>query len=192
MKSPVIALRNEGVTLKQDILFVDGYNMIGAWPELNHLKQRDELGAARDLLLFELSNYRKYRDIQVIVVFDAQFVPGITSSYDEYECTVVFTAEGETADAYIEREVPRYINPLTRVVVATSDAAEQWMIFQQGALRQSAKELLMEVDYAKAEINQDVTTYYNQRLRRRSPWTMDHLQQLNQLLHELENPKRRS
>ncbi|WP_180764381.1 NYN domain-containing protein [Falseniella ignava] len=192
MKSPVTVLRNEGVTLKQDILFVDGYNMIGAWPELNHLKQRDELGAARDLLLFELSNYRKYRDIQVIVVFDAQFVPGITSSYDEYECTVVFTAEGETADSYIEREVPRYINPLTRVVVATSDAAEQWMIFQQGALRQSAKELLMEVDYAKAEINQDVTTYYNQRLRRRSPWTMDHLQQLNQLLYELENPKRRS
>lgn len=192
MKSPVTGLRNEGVTLKQDILFVDGYNMIGAWPELNHLKQRDELGAARDLLLFELSNYRKYRDIQVIVVFDAQFVPGITSSYDEYECTVVFTAEGETADSYIEREVPRYINPLTRVVVATSDAAEQWMIFQQGALRQSAKELLMEVDYAKAEINQDVTTYYNQRLRRRSPWTMDHLQQLNQLLYELENPKRRS
>lgn len=192
MKSPVTGLRNEGVTLKQDILFVDGYNMIGAWPELNHLKQRDELGAARDLLLFELSNYRKYRDIQVIVVFDAQFVPGITSSYDEYECTVVFTAEGETADSYIEREVPRYINPLTRVVVATSDAAEQWMIFQQGALRQSAKELLMEVDYAKAEINQDVTTYYNQRIRRRSPWTMDHLQQLNQLLYELENPKRRS
>ncbi|EKB56785.1 NYN domain-containing protein [Falseniella ignava] len=192
MKSPVTGLRNEGVTLKQDILFVDGYNMIGAWPELNHLKQRDELGAARDLLLFELSNYRKYRDIQVIVVFDAQFVPGITSSYDEYECTVVFTAEGETADSYIEREVPRYINPLTRVVVATSDAAEQWMIFQQGVLRQSAKELLMEVDYAKAEINQDVTTYYNQRLRRRSPWTMDHLQQLNQLLYELENPKRRS
>lgn len=192
MKSPVTGLRNEGVTLKQDILFVDGYNMIGAWPELNHLKQRDELGAARDLLLFELSNYRKYRDIQVIVVFDAQFVPGITSSYDEYECTVVFTAEGETADSYIEREVPRYINPLTRVVVATSDAAEQWMIFQQGALRQSAKELLMEVDYAKAEINQDITTYYNQRLRRRSPWTMDHLQQLNQLLYELENPKRRS
>ena len=192
MKSPVTGLRNEGVTLKQDILFVDGYNMIGAWPELNHLKQRDELGAARDLLLFELSNYRKYRDIQVIVVFDAQFVPGITSSYDEYEYTVVFTAEGETADSYIEREVPRYINPLTRVVVATSDAAEQWMIFQQGALRQSAKELLMEVDYAKAEINQDVTTYYNQRLRRRSPWTMDHLQQLNQLLYELENPKRRS
>lgn len=192
MKSPVTVLGNEGVTLKQDILFVDGYNMIGAWPELTHLKQRDELGAARDLLLFELSNYRKYRDIQVIVVFDAQFVPGITSSYDEYECTVVFTAEGETADSYIEREVPRYINPLTRVVVATSDAAEQWMIFQQGALRQSAKELLMEVDYAKAEINQDVTTYYNQRLRRRSPWTMDHLQQLNQLLYELENPKRRS
>lgn len=174
---------------KQDILFVDGYNMIGSWPELNHLKQHDELEAARDLLLFELSNYRKYRDIDIYVVFDAQFVPGITSTYTEYELTVVFTAEGETADSYIERVVRDYINPLTRVMVATSDAAEQWMIFQQGALRQSAQELLMEVNYAKREIEHDVATYYNQRLRRRSPWTIDHLKQLNQLLYQMEHPE---
>ena len=76
---------------RREVLFVDGYNMIGAWPELDRLKKRDEIQAARDLLLFELSNYRKYRDINVIVVFDAQFVPGITTTFDEYQVTVVFT-----------------------------------------------------------------------------------------------------
>lgn len=172
---------------RREVLFVDGYNMIGAWPELDHLKQRDEIQAARDLLLFELSNYRKYRDIEVIVVFDAQFVPGVTTTFEEYEVTVVFTQEGETADSYIERTVKERINALTRVVVATSDAAEQWMIFQQGALRQSANELLMEINYAKAQIKTDVSTHYDSRIRRRSPWDVEHLEQLDKLREQIEN-----
>ncbi|XJS10609.1 NYN domain-containing protein [Aerococcaceae bacterium WGS1372] len=172
---------------RREVLFVDGYNMIGAWPELDHLKKRDEIQAARDLLLFELSNYRKYRDIEIIVVFDAQFVPGVTTTFEEYELTVVFTQEGETADSYIERTVKEYINALTRVVVATSDAAEQWMVFQQGALRQSANELLMEINYAKAQIKSDVSTFYDSRIRRRSPWDIDHLEQLDKLRQKIEN-----
>lgn len=171
---------------RKEYLFVDGYNMIGAWPELNHLKQRDEIQAARDLLLFELSNYRKFRDLEVIVVFDAQFVPGLTATYEEYEVTVVFTEEGETADTYIEREVQDYIGPTTNVVVATSDAAEQWIIFQQGALRQSANELLMEVNYTKAEIRNEIDSHYDGRIRRRSPWTLDHMKLLGDLLDDIE------
>ncbi|AXY26656.1 DNA-binding protein [Suicoccus acidiformans] len=172
---------------RQDILFVDGYNMIGAWPQLSNLKDQDEIAAARDLLLFELSNYRKYRDISVFVVFDAQFVPGISNTYEEYEVQVVFTQEGETADTYIEREVAKFINPLNRVVVATSDAAEQWLIFQRGALRQSADELLMEINYAKVQIQSDVKQHYNQALRRRSPWKLEQLEMLDQLRFDMEN-----
>ncbi len=33
-----------------NILLVDGYNIIGAWPELRELKERD-LAAARDRLI---------------------------------------------------------------------------------------------------------------------------------------------
>lgn len=172
---------------RKDILMVDGYNMIGAWPELVALKERDEIQAARDLLLFELSNYRKYRNIEVIVVFDAQFVPGITTTFEEFEIQVVFTKEGETADSYIEREVAQFINPLNRVIVATSDSAEQWLVFQRGALRQSAAELKLEVDYAKAQITQEVKNHYNQNLRRRSPWELDQLQRLDELRHYLDN-----
>lgn len=175
--------------IRQDILFVDGYNMIGDWPELLDLKKKEELAEARDLLLFELSNYRKFRNIDVIVVFDAHHVPGITKCYDEYELEVVFTQEGETADSYIEREVSRYINPLTRVVVATSDSAEQWMIFQQGALRKSARELYMDINYTKKEINRAVKGHHRQHLRRRSPWHGKQLLQLDQLRRQIEDNK---
>lgn len=173
--------------MKHSILFVDGYNMIGAWPELNFLKRKDELKAARDLLLFELSNYGKYKEISIVVVFDAQHVPGITHSFEEYELTVVFTQVGETADSYIERKVKEYINPLTQVIVATSDAAEQWMIFQQGALRQSAKELLIDLNQSKSEIKQDIKSHYQKVLRRRSPWEIEQLELLDILRQQIEN-----
>lgn len=172
--------------MREELLIVDGYNMIGAWPELSHLQRHDEIQAARDLLLFELSNYSKSKANRVIVVFDAQFVPGVTQTYEEYNLEVVFTSEGETADSYIERTVSQYMNPLTRVIVATSDAAEQWMIFQQGALRQSAKELLLEVNYEKTQIRQDISTYYNSMLRRRSPWHVDQLKQLDRMRQQIE------
>lgn len=172
---------------RQETLIVDGYNMIGAWPELARLQLNDDIQSARNLLLFELSNYRKFKEIQIIVVFDAQFVPGITKTYDQYDLQIVFTKEGETADTYIEREVEQHINPLTRVIVATSNMAEQWMIFQKGALRQSANELLMDIQYAKRQIKQDVRQYYSSKLRRRSPWEVDQLEQLDSLRMWLEN-----
>lgn len=59
---------------RQEVMFVDGYNMIGSWPQLVRLQKRDEIQEARDLLLFELSNYRKYKDIQMIVVLDRKSV----------------------------------------------------------------------------------------------------------------------
>lgn len=111
---------------KQDILFVDGYNLIGAWPSLAKMMHDDQLIDARDALLFELSNFKKLSAYEeIILVFDAHLVPGITSQYHQYDLTVVFTKEDETADSYIEREVSQYINPRYRVVVATSDSAEQ-------------------------------------------------------------------
>ena len=171
---------------RREILIVDGYNIIGSWPELVRLKKQDDIQSARDLLLFELSNYRKYRDIEVIVVFDAQLVPGITQTYEEFDIQVVFTSEGETADSYIERIVKEHINAITRVVVATSDAAEQWMVFQQGALRKSAIELRIDIDYTKKQISNDVRDYYNTIQRRHSPWNIDDLEHLDFLRRHIE------
>lgn len=114
---------------RQAILFVDGYNMIGAWPHLASLMKQDELEKARDRLIFDLSQYKKMSDFaKVVVVFDAYQVPGVTKNFDQFDLTVVFTKEGETADAYIEREIAQYLSPVYRLIVATSDAAEQWLI----------------------------------------------------------------
>lgn len=64
---------------KMNILLVDGYNIIGAWPELQKLKQKD-LGAARDRLVEIMAEYQGYTDDKVIVVFDAYGVKGLEKS----------------------------------------------------------------------------------------------------------------
>lgn len=60
----------------EQILLVDGYNVIGAWPELSFLKDRD-LEAARDKLVEWMAEYQSYTGYRVVVVFDAQFVRGV-------------------------------------------------------------------------------------------------------------------
>lgn len=184
---------NGDILMKKQILFVDGYNMIGAWPQLVQLKNLDKIQEARDLLLFELANYRKYRGIdELLVVFDAYFVPGLTQSFEEYEVKVVFTKEGETADSFIEREVPNFVNSLSSVRVATSDAAEQWVIFQKGALRMSAQELLIDLNLAKKQISLDAKSYYHQVCSRRNPWQLEQLELLELLRQEIENKPKES
>ena len=44
---------------------------------------------AREALLHRLSNYAKYEGMEVIVVFDAQLVPGIQQNYKKYQLDVV-------------------------------------------------------------------------------------------------------
>ncbi|HIY58525.1 MAG TPA: NYN domain-containing protein [Candidatus Tetragenococcus pullicola] len=171
--------------MKKPLLIVDGYNMIGAWPELVKLKNQDNLEDARELLLQRLSNFAKYEGLPIIVVFDAQFVPGITKSYDKYELEVVFTEEGETADSYIERVAGELNTILTQVTVATSDLAEQWVIFSQGALRTSARELYKNVQKTEKTIHQHQEDIQFSQFRRNSPWNVEQLQNLEEKLREL-------
>ena len=44
---------------------------------------------AREALLHRLSNYAKYEGLEVIVVLDAQLVPGIQQNYKKYQLDVV-------------------------------------------------------------------------------------------------------
>src|SRR5690625_1382206 len=145
--------------MKKELLFVDGYNMIGAWPHLAKLQRQDNMEAARDALLHDLSEYSKYEDIEIRVVFDAQFVPGIQKNYERYNLTVIFTKEDETADSYIERSVGEENLFLTNVTVATSDLAEQWLVFQRGASRKSARDLYKELKHTKSRIDADTADY---------------------------------
>lgn len=152
--------------MKKELLYVDGYNMIGAWPHLSKLQRQNEMEAARDNLLHELSEYSKYENVEVIVVFDAHFVPGIQKQYDRYNLKVIFTKEDETADSYIEKAVGEENKFTTNVMVATSDLAEQWLIFQRGASRKSARDLYKELNYTKEQIQSDTSTYNRKNTRK--------------------------
>ncbi|MBD8007137.1 NYN domain-containing protein [Bacillus norwichensis] len=127
-----------------NILIVDGYNMIGAWPELVQLKQKD-LAEARDRLIEILAEYQGFTDFKVIVVFDAYDVKGIENKYTKHRVDVIYTKSEETADERIEKLANELNNRTTQIYVATSDFTEQWAIFGQGALRISARELLEEI-----------------------------------------------
>lgn len=142
-----------------DILLVDGYNIIGAWPELQRLKAND-LEGARDLLIAKMAEYQAFTGYKVIVVFDAHLVPGVQQVYNQHDVTVVFTNENETADEKIEQLVIELKDVLTQLHVATSDYAEQKAIFGQGALRKSARELLIEMEKIDKSIERNIETNY--------------------------------
>lgn len=171
--------------MKKDLLYVDGYNMIGAWPHLVKLQRQDDLASARDILLNELSEYSKYEDVEIRVVFDAQFVPGIQKQYERYNLTVVFTKEDETADSYIEKAVGNENLFTTNVIVATSDLAEQWLVFQRGASRKSARDLYKELNHTKDKIRMDSHDYNIKNVRRNTPLTDEQEALLWEFMEEL-------
>ncbi len=140
---------------REDVLIVDGYNMIGAWPELEKLKQ-EKLEDARDRLLDLLANYQSYAGVSVSVVFDAFRVPGLGAEYKQHRLNVVFTREKETADECIERLVGETTSVKRNVYVATSDQTEQRVAFGRGALRLSARELRIAVEESRKEIERTI------------------------------------
>ena len=65
---------------------------------------------------------------------------------------MVYTKEGETADAYIEA-LAHEIGSNYAVRVASSDSLVQLSSFGSGVLRMSARELRLEVDAAHKEMS---------------------------------------
>ncbi|NGQ97164.1 NYN domain-containing protein [Brevibacillus sp. SYP-B805] len=151
----------------KQLLIVDGYNIIGAWPDLRALKDQDRMDEARDLLISRLADYQSYSGIKVVVVFDAYTVPGIGRQMKDYQIDIYFTAEKETADEKIEKLVADYYEKNRQIYVATSDYTSQWVIFGQGALRKSARELLIDIESVGKEIAEQVKKTQEERFSTR-------------------------
>lgn len=135
----------------QEILFVDGYNVIHSWGKLKGLA-RVNLGGARQSLLDFMAEYQAYTGVKVIVVFDAQSALGtIDSKLTMIGLEVVFTGADSTADDYIERQV-HLLGKVKRIRVATSDYLEQQLVLSRGATRVSARELELELADMKRQI----------------------------------------
>lgn len=138
---------------KDKYLLVDGYNLIYAWPELKEVLDVN-LDGARGKLLDILSNYKAMTDYNVIAVFDAYRVKGheVTAS-DYLNIHQVFTAEAQTADAYIERFTHEHGKKYD-ITVVTSDGLEQVIIRGAGARLISSREFIQEVDRRARELRE--------------------------------------
>jgi len=129
---------------KNAYLLVDGYNILHAWEETKDLLKQD-LHAARGVLLDILVDYKAMIDAEVIVVFDAYRVEGHRTETEEYHnLHVVFTKAAETADHYIARFTTEH-EKKDDITVATSDGLVQLIIRGAGARLYSARDLHDEV-----------------------------------------------
>ena len=130
------------------ILYVDGYNVIGAWAQAE--RENWPLDESRDRLTHLLEDYGGYSGQEVVLVFDGHLGERQTTTVEQRQTlAVVYTKRGQTADQYIERACARL--PVYREArVATSDHLEQTMILGRGATRLSSRELLAELTQTRS------------------------------------------
>ena len=138
---------------KKEYLIVDGYNVIFAWSSLKELA-RDNMDLARSRLMDILSSYCGYTKSELVLVFDAYRNPGSAGKRSDYHnIHVAYTADGETADAYIER-IANQIGKNYSVRVITSDNLIRLSALRSGVLRTSSKEFEGEVDWVLGQIEE--------------------------------------
>jgi uncharacterized protein len=155
---------------KQAVLLVDGYNVIGAWTDLHDSLQQtngrrrtkhnplqsgsqSDLEAARAKLVEALINYSAFEDYETKVVFDAYsrdapaycevITPNLSIHYTDFL---------ETADTFIEKFCAAFRHDLqyssSRLIVATSDRAQQLTAIGFGAEWISSLQLISNVDFS--------------------------------------------
>ena len=130
---------------------MDGYNIIGAWPQLSRLRDRETLAVAREQLVEELTNYSAYQGFRTRIVFDAyeQREPSWQETVTK-DVMIHYTDYGQTADSCIEKwcaelkKDVQYFN--LRLIVATSDQAHRHTVTGYGAEWMSAQRLARDLN----------------------------------------------
>lgn len=182
------------------LMLVDGYNIIGAWPQLTRLRDHNGLESARHHLIEVLANYSSYQGFQTCIVFDAYARKHLGTRTQEavtQALSVHYTNFGETADTCIEKWCAqlRYQIRLSgqRLIVATSDRAQKLTVTGYGAEWMSAQRLATEVtDTSKVERKHHRTRGFQRKSRRLSqglkPDVQDRLRLLRTQLEGHSNP----
>ncbi len=138
---------------KREYLIVDGYNLIFAWDETKKLAA-EKLDLARSRLMDVLSSYCGFTKSELVLVFDGFRTPGNPGSRTDYHnIHVVYTRDGETGDAYIERLVDE-IGRNYDVRVITSDNLIRLSALRSGVLRSSSGEFALELEWALEQIRE--------------------------------------
>ena len=147
------AVAEETAPLKKQRLLIDGYNVIFAWDDLAAIA-RDNMDAARRRLMDELANYRGFTGTEIVLVFDAYRSGDNSGKKFEYHgIEVLFTEEGVTADAWLERFAAE-IGKSETVRLVSSDNLVQLGAVHAGVLRMSSRELEREIARVNARITE--------------------------------------
>jgi uncharacterized protein len=146
------------MALPDATLLVDGYNIIGFWKPLALRRDRHSLEAARDDLIEELANYSAFQGYQTRIIFDAHQRRESSGSSELVTETLetYYTEYGETADTHIELfcSQTRFQANAPRLIVATSDRAQQLTVMGYGAEWISAHQLIQNIKAATLHIRQ--------------------------------------
>lgn len=139
---------------KKTILFVDGYNIINAWPDLKKILDFD-LESSREKLNEYMFEYSCFYDEEVWIVYDAYQTASKKAKIENRNgVRIVFTKENQTADSYIERAVKMNSSDGRILLkVATSDWAHQRQVLGNGGIRLAPWELKDKCDRIRTNIN---------------------------------------
>ena len=142
----------------EELILIDGYNLIFAWDELRKSAERD-FSLARDILIRLMCNYSAFKKCKVTIVFDAYKRKGAEGTFEQYgNVSVVYTKETETADTYIEKQAHALADShFLRVV--TSDMQEQFIVLGVGGYRVTPTEFRAEVESVALEIKEAIELY---------------------------------
>ena len=144
----------QNLKIQEEVLLVDGYNVIFAWDDLRALAE-ENMDGARGRLLDILCDYQAVRKCCVIAVFDAYRIKGHpTETLDYQNIHVVDTKGAETADRYIEKFAHENGRKY-HITVATSDGLEQIIIRGQGCTLISARELQKEITSCRQNVMEE-------------------------------------
>ncbi|MEB3883753.1 NYN domain-containing protein [Lyngbya sp. CCY1209] len=132
--------------LAKAVLLVDGYNIIGIWPHLQQQRDRQGMEEARRHLVEALVNYSAFEGLDTRIIFDAHYNDTPASSETvSRNLSIYYTDYGQTADTYIEKLCASLGRQLRlarrRLLVATSDRAQQLTVIGYGAEWMSALQL---------------------------------------------------
>lgn len=135
----------------QALLFVDGYNVVGHWADLKRIRDRLGLEEARRQLVEALANYSAYQGYDTRIVFDAQYQDtGGSREIITRNLSIHYTDFGQTADTFIEKSCADFRYDMRkfhqRLIVATSDRAQQLTVVGYGAEWMSAERLAADVE----------------------------------------------
>lgn len=101
----------------------------------------EDLTAQRNQLIEDLSKKIRFLELDVTIVFDAQYQYGESTRSFFENVEILFTSQGETADEFIVEEIKEESNP-HQVTVVTSDKKLAWFARRCSARTESVEEFV--------------------------------------------------